>query len=105
MNFWIESRRPDLLELLEHVDLITLNDGEARQLTEQANLVKAARWIMGRGPKHVIIKKGEHGAFMFTEKARSSSRRPIRSRTCSIRPAPATRSPAASWATSRARAT
>jgi sugar/nucleoside kinase (ribokinase family) len=66
MNFWIESRRPDLLELLEHVDLITLNDAEARQLTEQANLVKAARWILDRGPGHVIIKKGEHGAFMFT---------------------------------------
>ncbi len=68
MNFWIESRRPDLLELLGHVDLITLNDAEARQLTEQANLVKAARWIMSHGPKHVIIKKGEHGAFMFTER-------------------------------------
>jgi sugar/nucleoside kinase (ribokinase family) len=67
MNFWIESRRPDLLELLGHVDLITLNDAEARQLTEKANLVKAARWIMERGPKHVIIKKGEHGAFMFTK--------------------------------------
>ncbi len=67
MNFWIESRRPELLDLLGHVDLITLNDGEARQLTEQANLVKAARWILARGPKHVIIKKGEHGAYMFTE--------------------------------------
>ena len=67
MNFWIESRRPDLLALLEHVDLVTLNDGEARQLTEQSNLVKAARWILGRGPTHVIIKKGEHGAFMFTK--------------------------------------
>jgi sugar/nucleoside kinase (ribokinase family) len=66
MNFWIESRRPDLLELLEHVDLITLNDAEARQLTEQPNLVRAARWILDRGPGHVIIKKGEHGAFMFT---------------------------------------
>jgi len=66
MNFWIESRRGDLMELLKHVDLITLNDGEARQLTEQANLVKAARWIMERGPKTVLIKKGEHGAFMFT---------------------------------------
>jgi sugar/nucleoside kinase (ribokinase family) len=65
MNFWIESRRPELLELLGQVDLITLNDGEARQLTEQANLLKAARWIMGRGPKLVIIKKGEHGAYMF----------------------------------------
>lgn len=66
MNFWIESRRPDLLRLLEHVDLITLNDAEARQLTEEFNLVRAARWIMARGPKHVVIKKGEHGAFMFT---------------------------------------
>jgi len=66
MNFWIESRRPELLELLERVDLMTLNDAEARQLTEQSNLVRAARWIMERGPRHVIIKKGEHGAFMFT---------------------------------------
>lgn len=66
MNFWIESRRPDLLKLLEHVDLITLNDAEARQLSEEFNLVKAAKWIMARGPKLVIIKKGEHGAFMFT---------------------------------------
>ena len=67
MNFWIESRRPDLLKLLERVDLITLNDAEARQLTEEFNLIKAARWIMARGPKVVVIKKGEHGAFMFTE--------------------------------------
>lgn len=67
MNFWIESRRPELIELLGRVDLITLNDGEARQLTERANLVHAARWILEHGPKHVIIKKGEHGAFMFTE--------------------------------------
>jgi sugar/nucleoside kinase (ribokinase family) len=67
MNFWIESRRSDLLELLGHVDLITLNDAEARQLTEEFNLIRAARWIMERGPKHVIIKKGEHGAFMFTK--------------------------------------
>jgi sugar/nucleoside kinase (ribokinase family) len=67
MNFWIESRRPDVLKLLEHVDLITLNDAEARQLTEESNIVKAAKWIMKHGPKHVVIKKGEHGAFMFTE--------------------------------------
>lgn len=66
MNFWIESRRADLIELLKHVDVLLLNDGEARQLTEQSNLVKAARWILERGPKHVVIKKGEHGAFMFT---------------------------------------
>lgn len=66
MNFWIESRRADLLELLKHVDVLLLNDGEARQLTEHSNLVKAARWILQRGPKYVVIKKGEHGAFMFT---------------------------------------
>jgi len=67
MNFWIQSRRPDIIELLKHVDLVTLNDGEARQLTEKSNLVQAAQWILARGPRHVIIKKGEHGAFMFTE--------------------------------------
>ena len=68
MNFWIESRRPELLELLKHVDLVTLNEGEARQLTEKYNLVKAARWIMDRGPKVVVIKKGEHGAYLFRER-------------------------------------
>jgi len=66
MNFWIQSRRPDLLTLMSRVDLVTLNDAEARQLSEKANLVQAAQWIMARGPRHVIIKKGEHGAFMFT---------------------------------------
>ena len=65
MNFWIESRRPDILKLIEHVDLITLNDAEIRQLTDCFNLVKAARWIMQRGPSMVIVKKGEHGAFLF----------------------------------------
>ena len=69
MNFWIQSRRFELLELLGKVDIVTLNDSEARQLTEKANLVQAAQWIMARGPRHVIIKKGEHGAFMFTEKS------------------------------------
>ncbi len=66
MNFWIESRRADLLALLAHVDILTVNDAEARQLTEEVNLVKAARWIMARGPRHVVIKKGENGAFMFS---------------------------------------
>lgn len=67
MNFWIESRRSDLIELLKHVDVLMVNDGEARQLTEHSNLVKAARWILARGPKFVVIKKGEHGSLMFTE--------------------------------------
>jgi sugar/nucleoside kinase (ribokinase family) len=69
MNFWIESRRPELLELFGKVDMVLLNDGEARQLTEQANLVHAARWLLDRGPKYVIIKKGEHGAFMFSHES------------------------------------
>jgi sugar/nucleoside kinase (ribokinase family) len=66
MNFWIESRRSDLIELLTHVDVLMVNDAEARQLTEQNNLVKAARWILARGPQFVVIKKGEHGSLMFT---------------------------------------
>lgn len=66
MNFWIESRRADLLTLLGQVDLVMLNDAEARQLTEEFNLVRAARWIMARGPRHVVIKRGEHGALLFT---------------------------------------
>ena len=69
MNFWIESRRSDVVTLLGRVNVITLNDGEARQLTDCNNLVKAAKWIMSKGPSLVIIKKGEHGAFMFTGKS------------------------------------
>jgi len=66
MNFWIESRRDDLLTVVGRVDLVTLNDGEARQLTGRANLVQAARWLQERGPRYVIIKKGEHGALLFS---------------------------------------
>jgi sugar/nucleoside kinase (ribokinase family) len=66
MNFWIESRRAELLELLSKVDILLLNDSEARQLTEEYNLVRAARWILARGPRYVVIKKGEHGAYMFS---------------------------------------
>jgi sugar/nucleoside kinase (ribokinase family) len=69
MNFWIESRRDDVLAVIARVDLVTLNDGEARQLTGLPNLVQAARWLLERGPRHVIIKKGEHGAFMFTKES------------------------------------
>jgi sugar/nucleoside kinase (ribokinase family) len=68
MNFWIESRRPELLELLNHVDMVTVNEAEARQLSEKYNLVKAARWIMERGPRVVVIKKGENGAYLFRER-------------------------------------
>ena len=66
MNLWIEIKRPPLLELLQRVDLLMVNDAEARQLSGTANLAKAARWIMDRGPRYLIIKKGEHGAILFT---------------------------------------
>ena len=67
MNFWIESRRNELVELLGMADIILLNDGEARQLTEEYNLVRAARWILARGPRHVVIRKGENGANRFSK--------------------------------------
>ena len=65
MNFWMESAMPDLEEVLRNVDLLFVNDAEARQLTGQFSLVKAARSIMEMGPKYLVIKKGEHGALLF----------------------------------------
>ncbi|HVZ55780.1 MAG TPA: PfkB family carbohydrate kinase, partial [Chitinophagaceae bacterium] len=65
MNFWMETALPDLEEVLREVDLLLVNDGEARQLTGQYSLVKAARTILQMGPKYLIIKKGEHGALLF----------------------------------------
>ena len=67
MNFWIESRRDDLLTVCWVGSISSpSNDGEARQLTGRANLVHAARWLLERGPRYVIIKKGEHGASIFS---------------------------------------
>lgn len=65
MNFWMETALPDLEEVLKHVDMLLVNDAEARQLSGQFSLVKAARSIMAMGPKYLIIKKGEHGALLF----------------------------------------
>lgn len=65
MNFWMEIARPDLDEVLKHVDMLLVNDAEARQLTGQFSMVKAAKSIMAMGPKYLIIKKGEHGALLF----------------------------------------
>ncbi len=65
MNFWMEVALPDLEEVLKHVDLLMVNDAEARQLTGQYSLVKAAKSILTMGPKYLIIKKGEHGALLF----------------------------------------
>ncbi len=66
MNLWIDIKRERLLELLSRVDLLLVNDGEARQLSGDFNLTRAARWIQARGPRYLIIKKGEHGAILFT---------------------------------------
>ena len=65
MNFWMETAMTDLAEVLKHVDLLMVNDAEARQLSAQFSLVKAAKKIMAMGPKYLIIKKGEHGALLF----------------------------------------
>jgi cytidine kinase len=66
MDLWISTTRPELLELLKRVDLLVLNDSEARQLTEQTSLVKAGRNILRLGPKYVAIKKGEHGCLLLS---------------------------------------
>ncbi len=66
MNLWIDIKRDRLLDLLARVDLLLVNDAEARQLSGDHNLARAARWIQSRGPRYLIIKKGEHGAILFT---------------------------------------
>lgn len=65
MNFWMDNTWDELIEVISHVDVITINDEEARQLTSEHSLVKAARKIADLGPKYVVIKKGEHGALLF----------------------------------------
>ncbi|GBL35402.1 uncharacterized sugar kinase MTH_1544 [Filimonas sp.] len=67
MNFWMDIAMDDLKETLKLVDLLMVNDGEARQLSGEYSLVKAAQKIMTMGPKYVIVKKGEHGALLFHE--------------------------------------
>jgi len=65
MNFWMDCALPELLEVIKRVDVITINDEEARQLSGEYSLVKAAAKIQTMGPKYVVIKKGEHGALIF----------------------------------------
>lgn len=65
MNFWMDSALDALLETIKQIDVITINDEEARQLTGEYSLVKAAHKIYDMGPKYVVIKKGEHGALLF----------------------------------------
>jgi len=68
MNFWMNCALPELLEVIKRVDVITINDEEARQLSGEYSLVKAAAKIHTMGPKYVVIKKGEHGALLFQDK-------------------------------------
>jgi sugar/nucleoside kinase (ribokinase family) len=65
MNFWMDCALPELLEVMKRIDVITINDEEARQLSGEYSLVKAAAKIHTMGPKYVVIKKGEHGALLF----------------------------------------
>lgn len=68
MNFWMDCALPELLEVIKRIDVITINDEEARQLSGEYSLVKAAAKIHEMGPKYVVIKKGEHGALLFHNK-------------------------------------
>jgi len=68
MNFWMDCALADLLQVIKRVDVITINDEEARQLTGEYSLVKAAAKIHTMGPAYVVIKKGEHGALLFHDK-------------------------------------
>ena len=67
MDLWIETTRPDLDAFLPRVDLLILNDSEARQMTKETSLIRAGRKIREYGPRYVAIKKGEHGALLFGE--------------------------------------
>jgi sugar/nucleoside kinase (ribokinase family) len=67
MNFWIDRAKEDLLKVLKRVNVLIINDSEARLLSNEPNLIKAARIISDMGPKYLIIKKGEHGALLFGE--------------------------------------
>ncbi len=69
MNFWMETALDDLKEVISMVDVLLVNDSEARQLTNEYSLVKAAHKILKMGPKYLIIKKGEHGALLFNEQS------------------------------------
>ncbi len=67
MNFWMDHYMEDLLEAIKEVDVLTINDEEARQLSQEYSLIKAAKKILKMGPTYLIIKKGEHGALLFNQ--------------------------------------
>ncbi len=65
MNYWIQSKKETLLRLLRRVDVLMVNDSEARELSGDWNIHRAGRWILGQGPKRIVIKQGEHGALLI----------------------------------------
>ena len=107
MNYWIEKTPEALSAILGRVDVLVINDAEARELAETPNLVRAARVVRRMGPQTLVVKKGEHGALLFTGDLDnptifSAPAYPLED--VETRPAPATCSWAASRATSPARA-
>ena len=66
MNYWINTKRKELIKLLKHIDIYVANDQESRDLSGESNLIKAAKRLSGFGPKMVLIKKGEHGVLFYT---------------------------------------
>jgi sugar/nucleoside kinase (ribokinase family) len=68
MDIWISMARADLVEMIKSIDMLILNDSEARQFTEEDNLIRAGRMIAGMGPRYVAVKKGEHGCLLFGQK-------------------------------------
>ncbi len=67
MNFWIEGKRDELMKTMKHFDVLIINESEARLLTQEPNLIRAGKKVIGMGPKILIIKKGEHGALLITD--------------------------------------
>ena len=73
MNYWIEHRRDALVRVMKRVDIVSINEGEARQLCETFSIVRAAREILALGPRVLVVKRGEHGASLFTRESAFSA--------------------------------
>jgi len=69
MNYWINNTPAELAEMLKHIDILVINDAEAREIAKEANLVRAARRILSMGPSRLVVKRGEYGAAMFTRES------------------------------------
>ena len=67
MNFWMDQTWDELMDVIKEIDILAINDEEARQMSKEYSLVKAAKKILNMGPKTLIIKKGEHGALLFNQ--------------------------------------